>query len=167
MEETQVNVVNESYDYDSFDEQIDERPTERWAPLGAVASSPGPYQTEETSHVGQIDQLRQLEEEQEQLNSSLLALTTHFAQVQFRLKQIVSAPPDDKETLLKELEEFAFRGIPDARICLETKTYEVKDEMSDQEHEQKITEQREKQRELIEQLKKQLEELETYAYEVC
>ena len=38
---------------------------------------------------------------------------------------------------------------------------------SDQEHEQKITEQREKQRELIEQLKKQLEELETYAYEVC
>ena len=49
------------------------------------------------SHVGQIDQLRQLEEEQEQLNSSLLALTTHFAQVQFRLKQIVSAPPDDKE----------------------------------------------------------------------
>ena len=165
MEETQVNVANESYDYDSFDEQIDERPTERWAPLGAVASSPGPYQTEETSHVGQIDQLRQLEEEQEQLNSSLLALTTHFAQVQFRLKQIVSAPPDDKETLLKELEEFAFRGIPDARICLETKTYEVKDEMSDQEHEQKITEQREKQRELIEQLKKQLEELETYAYE--
>ena len=71
------------------------------------------------------------------------------------------------QTLLKELEEFAFRGIPDARICLETKTYEVKDEMSDQEHEQKITEQREKQRELIEQLKKQLEELETYAYEVC
>jgi hypothetical protein len=48
MEETQVNVANESYDYDSFDEQIDERPTERWAPLGAVASSPGPYQTEET-----------------------------------------------------------------------------------------------------------------------
>jgi hypothetical protein len=33
------------------------------------------------------------------------------------------------QTLLKELEEFAFRGIPDARICLETKTYEVKDEM--------------------------------------
>lgn len=38
-----------------------------------------------------------MEEEQEQLNSSLLALTTHFAQVQFRLKQIVSADNDDKE----------------------------------------------------------------------
>lgn len=164
MEETQVSITDESYDYDSFDEQSDERPTERWAPLGAASTSPAPSQTE-TSHASQIDQLRQLEEEQEQLNSSLLALTTHFAQVQFRLKQIVSAPPDDKETLLKELEEFAFRGIPDARVCLDTKKLGVQDEMSDTEHEQKITEQREKQRELIEQLKKQLEELETYAYE--
>ncbi|XP_071122554.1 RUN domain-containing protein 1-like, partial [Mytilus edulis] len=132
--------------------------------LGAAAVSPAPSQTE-TSHYAQNDQLRQLEEEQEQLNSSLLALTTHFAHVQFRLKQIVSAPPDDKETLLQELEEFAFRGIPDARLCLDKKLEEVQEEMSDQEHEQKLIEQREKQRELIEQLKKQLEELETYAYE--
>lgn len=49
------------------------------------------------SHATEVEQLRQLEEEQEQLNSSLLALTTHFAQVQFRLKQIVSADQDDKE----------------------------------------------------------------------
>lgn len=33
--------------------------------------------------------------------------------VQFRLKQIVDAEPEVKENLLKELEEFAFRGIPD------------------------------------------------------
>lgn len=33
--------------------------------------------------------------------------------MQFRLKQIVSAEADAKEVLLKELEEFAFRGIPD------------------------------------------------------
>ena len=45
----------------------------------------------------EADQLRKLEDEQEQLNSSLLALTTHFAQVQFRLKQIVAAPPEEKE----------------------------------------------------------------------
>ena len=38
-----------------------------------------------------------LEQEQEHLNASLMALTTHFAQVQFRLKQIVAAPNDDKE----------------------------------------------------------------------
>ena len=36
-------------------------------------------------------------------------------QVQFRLKQIVDASPEEKEQLLKELEEFANRGIPDVR----------------------------------------------------
>ena len=46
---------------------------------------------------GDCGQLERLEAEQEQLNSSLLALTTHFAQVQFRLKQIVSADEDQKE----------------------------------------------------------------------
>ena len=44
-----------------------------------------------------MQKLQTLEDEQDQLNSSLLALTTHFAQVQFRLKQIVSAPADEKE----------------------------------------------------------------------
>lgn len=165
MEETQVTVTDESCDYDSFDEQNDERPTERWAPLGAAATSPAPYHTE-SSHEAEIDQLRKLEEEQEQLNSSLLALTTHFAQVQFRLKQITSAPQDHREKLLQELEEFAFRGIPDVRLYQQkTTTEEAPEEMSENEHEQKITEQREKQRELIEQLKRQLEELETYAHE--
>jgi hypothetical protein len=33
-------------------------------------------------------------------------------QVQFRLQQVVSAPSDKREDLLKELEHFAFRGIP-------------------------------------------------------
>ena len=49
------------------------------------------------SHLTELDRLKNLEEEQDQLNSSLLALTTHFAQVQFRLKQIVTAPADEKE----------------------------------------------------------------------
>jgi len=44
-----------------------------------------------------VERLACLEAEQEQLNSSLLALTTHFAQVQFRLKQIVAAEPNVKE----------------------------------------------------------------------
>ena len=61
------------------------------------------------------DRLRQLEEEQELLNGSLMALTTHFAQVQLRLKQIVDANEDQREELLKELEQFANRGIPDIR----------------------------------------------------
>ena len=49
------------------------------------------------SHADEMERLRSLEEEQEHLNNSLFALTTHFAQVQFRLKQIVSAPADIKE----------------------------------------------------------------------
>ena len=49
------------------------------------------------SHLSEPEKLRLLEEEQEQLNSSLLALTSHFAQVQFRLKQIVDAPTLEKE----------------------------------------------------------------------
>lgn len=35
------------------------------------------------------DRIQELEHEQEKLTGSLLALTSHFAQVQFRLKQII------------------------------------------------------------------------------
>jgi len=52
-------------------------------------------------HQIEMERLRGLEEEQEQLNSSLFALTTHFAQVQFRLKQIVDAPADEKEVRIR------------------------------------------------------------------
>lgn len=162
MDITDTADLDLDLDYDSFDEGGSERPAERWAPLGAAVSpTPSPY---EPSRVNETEELRRLEEEQEQLNSSLLALTTHFAQVQFRLKQIVSAEPDDKETLLKELEEFAFKGIPDVRGC-KIQDAQMLEEMSEKQHEIKISEQREKQRELIEQLKSQLEDLETYAYE--
>ena len=47
------------------------------------------------------------------MNSSLMSLTSHYAKVQFRLQQIVSAPADSRDQLLKDLERFAFRGIPD------------------------------------------------------
>ena len=33
-------------------------------------------------------------------------------QVQLRLQQVVGAAPENREDLLKELEQFAFRGIP-------------------------------------------------------
>lgn len=60
--------------------------------------------------------LQEMEEEQELLNNSLLALTSHFAQVQLRLRQIVEAKDvsvERREALLKELENFANRGIPE------------------------------------------------------
>lgn len=43
------------------------------------------------------NRLRELEDEQEELNSALFALTSHFAQVQFRLQQVCHASPSDKE----------------------------------------------------------------------
>lgn len=165
MEESRV-ISDDNYDYDSFDEQSNEseRPAERWAPLGAAADPKPTTGVTEQSHRSESEELERLEDEQEQLNSSLLALTTHFAQVQFRLKQIVNADPSDREKLLKELEEFAHKGIPDVRGC-KVQDAQILEEMSEKEHEVKISEQREKQRELITQLKSQLEDLETYAYE--
>ena len=80
---------------ESYDSEESERPAERWAPLGA-AHTPPPS-TGELSHISETERLKSLEEEQEQLNNSLFSLTTHFAQVQFRLKQIVDADIDQKE----------------------------------------------------------------------
>jgi hypothetical protein len=107
-----------------------------------------------------------LEQEQEQLNSSLMALTTHFGQVQFRLKQIVAAPVEDKENLLKELEEFAFRGCPNLDKTNGLVGSSLMDDPSSSLHEHIIEEQRIKQKNLIDQLKTQLEDLEAYAYQV-
>lgn len=62
------------------------------------------------------------------------------------------------KTMLKELEEFAFRGCPNLN-----KTNLMLDMTST--HEQIIEEQRLKQKDLIDQLKNQLEDLESYAYQ--
>ncbi|XP_039297416.1 RUN domain-containing protein 1 isoform X3 [Nilaparvata lugens] len=109
------------------------------------------------------DRLQLMEDQQEMLNSSLMALTSHFAQVQLRLRQIVEAPPDEKENLLKELEEFANRGIP--LPCDSSKASFLQLENETDQLEEKINIQRIKQKKLITQLKAQLEDLEQYAYE--
>lgn len=82
-----------------------------------------------------------------------MALTTHFAQVQFRLHQISEAPEKERDTLLKKLEDFADRGIPQAN---ELGTGNILSKMDCQKM---------RQQELIEQLKTQLDDLEKYAYE--
>lgn len=118
----------------------------------------GAYSSEnESGFFNETSRLLVLEQEQEQLSSSLMALTTHFAKVQFRLKQVVAAPSDEKENLLKELEEFAFRGCPNLSSPNLLST-----EIS---HEQMIADQNSKQKKLIDQLKTQLQDLENYAYE--
>lgn len=140
----------------------DDRPPERWAPVGSSEIDDA-WDDPETCSLSEFERLRHLEEEQEQLNTSLVALTTHFAQVQFRLRQIVNASQEEKEELLKELEEFAFRGIPDLRSC-QTGVGILLSE-TEQEQEEKLEQQRQKQKELIQQLKEQLEDLEKYAFE--
>lgn len=115
-----------------------------------------------------LSRLKNLEQEQEELNSSLLALTTHFAQVQFRLKQIVNAPSNDREDMLKALEEFAFKGVPDVHSGLsKVINSENLDKESDEKTLMKAVQVKQSQhQELIEQLKSQLKELESYAFEI-
>lgn len=86
-----------------------------------------------------------------------MALTTHFAQVQFRLHQIVEAPETERDVLLKKLEDFADRGIPNWNE--HSTEIEAKNILT------KMDRQKNHQHELIEQLKTQLDDLEKYAYE--
>lgn len=180
MEAEQYKIF-ESDDIENSDES--DRPSgERWAPVGAndgdnEFADEYKYANAIENITYDMERVKILEEEQEMLNSSLIALTTHFAQVQFRLRQIVDAPTTEKEALLKELEEFAFRGIPDVpnNLLLENRSntpmtpvscdQSVNSVITDAEVESKMALQRTKQRELISQLKSQLEDLEKYAYE--
>lgn len=100
--------------------------------------------------------IKSLEEEQEMLSSSLFALTSHFAQVQFRLRQIVDSPQEQRDELLQSLEEFAFRGIPEMT------------KVDVGEHEplfKAMEQQRQRQFDLIDQLKRQLTDVEKFAYD--
>ncbi|XP_046894397.1 RUN domain-containing protein 1 isoform X2 [Hypomesus transpacificus] len=148
---------------------------ERWAPVGAVANPEDESRighTTEPRRKGSVSasepemasKLRKLEEEQAQLNSSLLALTSHFAQVQFRLKQIVHAQTDEKERMLVELEEFAFKGCPHVVGCRAQDTKHLENS-SEREKRERLEVQREKQKDLIIQLKTQLDDLERFAYQ--
>ncbi|XP_037649110.1 RUN domain-containing protein 1 isoform X2 [Sebastes umbrosus] len=151
---------------------------ERWAPVGAVASpeeessgsgSAGkPKQRGSSSATDEGEmaaRLEKLEEEQDLLNSSLLALTSHFAQVQFRLKQIVHAQQsEEKERMLAELEEFAFRGCPHVVGCRALEATQLENS-SEREKRERLEAQREKQKDLILQLKTQLDDLERFAYQ--
>lgn len=144
---------------------------ERWAPVGAVAS---PEEESGRQHRqrglssatdGEMAaRLMKLEEEQDLLNSSLLALTSHFAQVQFRLKQIVHAQSEEKERMLAELEEFAFRGCPHVVGCRAQDAKQLENS-SEREKRERLEAQREKQKDLIFQLKTQLDDLERFAYQ--
>jgi len=118
---------------------------ERWPPYGEAASSSElPVIREPNS-----DRIVQLESEKEQLTSSLFALTSRFAQVQFRLQQIQIADSDDKPYLLQQLNEIANKG------CVE---------ISKEKGEKVDNEMVVRQQKTIKELKTQLDDLESLAY---
>ncbi|XP_006901754.1 PREDICTED: RUN domain-containing protein 1 [Elephantulus edwardii] len=166
--------------------------TVRWAPVGAVAEAgtgaaafseeasaeePGLAPSSPPDSPGRT--VRRLRAERRRLDSALLALSSHFAQVQFRLRQVVRGAPAEQQRLLRELEDFAFRGCPhvlgygdpedpagDEDDGLRGDRSRLWGEYhSEQEKRERLEAQREKQRELILQLKTQLDDLETFAYQ--
>ncbi|XP_054851432.1 RUN domain-containing protein 1 [Eublepharis macularius] len=138
-------------------------PGERWAPVGAVAE-PGGEEEEEEAEPGSP---RSLRAERRRLHSALLALASHFAQVQFRLRQVARAGPAQQQLLLRELEEFAFRGCPGSGLGFGLTVADKVNGDPESEHEkqEQLEARKEKQRELILQLKAQLDDLETFAYQ--
>lgn len=93
-----------------------DEPGHRYDPVGSSNEFDSNVEHDEHAY------FKKLENEQELLSTSLQALTSHFAQVQFRLRQIISAPQEQKINLIENLDEFASRGIP------ELKSYDDKNE---------------------------------------
>uniref|UniRef100_A0A336MX84 CSON009203 protein n=1 Tax=Culicoides sonorensis TaxID=179676 RepID=A0A336MX84_CULSO len=155
-DENHVTPIKNHFTFEDFstEDEFGEKPmimSRTDSELLADGSSSEPLSVSETA-------LRAMEEEQEMLTSSLMSLTSHFAQVQLRLRQIMEAPPNERDELLKGLEEFAFQGIPELNIPPEVASPENLLDTA-------VEEQGSRQRELIDTLKQQLEELEKYAYE--
>ncbi|KAF8569761.1 hypothetical protein P879_05042 [Paragonimus westermani] len=142
----------------------DGQPKERWTPLGANSSpEPALNRTKEEFHseatYANSQAFSNLVLENERMNRALMALTSHFAQVQFRIGQVVNAESGCREDMLKSLEQFASRGIPDLQLC----TPPSKSQSSDSGD--YLSTLQPKPQKLIEELRTQLDELERFAYE--
>ncbi|CAK1582487.1 unnamed protein product [Parnassius mnemosyne] len=148
--------MDEACDYES---EIPIWQEPRCEPLGAPKENLCDENTPE--HVSG-DRIHALEEEQEILSSSVFSLTSHLAQVEFRLRQILKAPPEEKDAMLKELEEFTSRGVPDSRSAPQGSSGETTCNEC-VELERKMKRQRARQSHFIERLKSQLKELERFA----
>ncbi|XP_070141667.1 uncharacterized protein [Drosophila kikkawai] len=59
----------------------------------------------------------QLEDDVEHLQEALFTISSQYAKIQFRLRQISSATTCEKNYLLKELEDMATQGV-DGRNCM-------------------------------------------------
>ncbi|BHF59871.1 RUN domain containing 1 [Sparganum proliferum] len=155
-------VANFNENANELTEILDEngKPMVRWAPLGANDGN----ETCNESDFSEDHKLRNIMEEHEVLNTALLSLTSHFAQVQFRLEQVLHSDPEQKEILLKELEQFAWKGVPDLHF-LRNGNGNVQENQSDVPNGRSV----EKEQKcyvplIIDQLKTQLDDLEQFAY---
>lgn len=149
-------MMEENSDCEENEHPIWQEP--RCEPLGA----PKEVCDENTTEQVPGDRLHALEEEQEMLSSSVFSLTSHLAQVEFRLRQILKAPPEEKDEMLKALEEFTARGVPDSRAAPQGSSGEPSCSEC-LELERKIKKQRTRQAHFIERLKTQLKELERFS----
>ncbi|CAF3052113.1 unnamed protein product [Rotaria socialis] len=127
--------------------------TGRLTPIGGASSDTEYGKSANEEFYEKVELL----EEHERLNASLSALTRHFAHVQLRLQQVVSAPTaEDRENLLIELHEFASSGIPD--VMCRSSMY-----TNDRTNEELIENEKLREKEFISELKQKLDELERYA----
>ncbi|KAH8871805.1 RUN domain-containing protein 1 [Schistosoma japonicum] len=135
-------------------------PKERWAPLGANASPERDHYTLDDNNTinGFDSELSRLALENEHLNNLLMAFTSHIAQVQFRLGQVLNAESDSRELMLKSLEEFASSGIPDLQSLAE----QCNKFSESQAYTSNLNGRPQK---MIEQLRRHLDDLERFAYE--
>lgn len=148
----------ENSDYDECGEGIPIWQEPRCEPLGAPKENCDEIPMEPLSG----DRIHALEEEQEILSSSVFSLTSHLAQVEFRLRQVLKASPEEKDAMLKALEEFTSRGVPDTRAAPQGSSGEPACSEC-VELENKMRRQRERQAHFIDRLKSQLKELESFA----
>lgn len=136
----------------------------RCEPLGATKEA---LCDEHTLEPDSGDRLHALEEEQEILSSSVFSLTSHLAQIEFRLRQIINTPPEKRDDMLKALEEYTVRacGATDSRTAPQGSSGEPScGECAELEH--KIKTQRTRISEFMLRLKTQLVELDQFTSNV-
>ncbi|CEF71058.1 RUN domain-containing protein [Strongyloides ratti] len=111
-----------------------------------------------------IERVKELENNYEILNDSLMALSTQFAQIQYRIKQMEkTTDPNDQNRIIEEIKKIAFDGCTS-----NDEVKEIKDVLSSHENvsNKEIVENCKKhQNILIEKLRNQLSDLEKFAYE--
>lgn len=111
-----------------------------------------------------VERVKELENNYEILNDSLMALSTQFAQIQYRIKQMEkTTDPNDQNKIIEEIKKIAFDGCTSNE-----EVKEIKDVLSSHENasNKEIVENCKKhQNILIEKLRNQLSDLEKFAYE--